>query len=930
MSRTHTLVAAAVVAGGLAVTSPLTPAAAVTETSNVLVTNQYGGSTCSGTNHQIQIANAFTGQMVQDLNSPNSSWQIPNDAKPFDLNRKIVALWGGFSTTAGTAGIGVYDRTSNAWTTTIPLTNVERGGNGPHSITVLPDGYFVVAQTGQYNGSGSGWLLVVSPSGTVTDSEQLASAHGVEWDGSRTALFAIGYSALRRYSYDPGAHTITQTNTWTLPGPTNPGGHDLRRRRTDNDYNLTVNGAGHVFDPETGTFSGLLKSNGSNVGSGVKSVDQRFDGITEYSYYQDNRFHFFHQGPVTASFCLSGYKQGRWIYAPGEQVFSEDAPGSTPPPAPSSGIGYGFPISGVTPVQSAGADLAYGSMWMGYWTNTYGWGDFESWLTTAVQQDVTPVIQWYYWGGAQDESCYQSSCGGRTKSNWDALATEMRNRIKAKLQGRKAIVVLETEFHMNGMSDESTFASWMRNQMDIFRADPEQDIDVALGWGHWFGEPELTTYATAATYADLNSTMILFSCVKETRAKYTGAVGEVITDATTLKNRFGKPVIVSDFGLSTYSGSSSGDPDYNVYPSPKECIDGDNYETLQETEHKEIFTRKSELASAGVTGLVFRAYNDDWDREAADDHHLIAERWFGIVRDTDSAPIRYKASYDDTIAGIKDESGEPTPTPPPPAPGESEWSQEAESFTTKPVGGQCSYTDASGGLCWNVWSNGTISTPLTVATAGVKRITVRAHGDPAGGVWPQMTVRVGGTQIMSLTVGTDQWADYGAAITLAAGTHTLEVEYTNDGSVNGNDRNLLVDVARLDPASRSWYTEAEDFATKTDGGRVTSSGASGDAYWNLWSNGYIETPMSVPYTSQHQIHVSARGDVAGGIWPQMKVYVDGTLVLTQTVNVTSWTTYAIRRTLTGGTHTIRIEFTNDGIVGTEDRNLKIDRSSLYT
>lgn len=928
MSRSTSLVAAALVAGGLTVTAPATPALAVTETSNILVTNQYGGSTCGGTNHQIQIANAFTGALVQDLNSPNSSWQIPNDAKPFDLNRKVVALWGGSSTTSGTAGIGVYDRTTNAWTTSIPLTNVERGANGPHSITVLPDGYFAVAQTGSYNSSGSGWVLVVSPTGTVTDSEQLSSAHGVEWDGSRNAVFAIGYNDLRKYTYNTTTHTLTQAASYDLPG-TDPGGHDLRRRRTDNDYLLTVNAQGHVFDPETGAFSSLNKSNGTNVGGGVKSVDTRFDGVTEYSYYQSNTFNFLDRGATTAQFCLSGYKQGRWIYAAGEQVYSEDTT-TAPPPAPSSGIGYGFPVDHVASVQSAGADLTYGSFWIGQWVNTYGWGGFRSALDKAIANNVTPVIQWYYWGDAISDSCYTTGCGSKNKTEWDSLAATLRNEIAAKMQGRKAIVVLETEWHKNGMDNESTFDGWLRNQMDILRADTTEDIDVALGWGHWASTTAYTTFSQAGSYADMNSTMILFSCVRETRAKYTGAVDEVTADANELKTRYGKPVIVSDFGLSTYSGSSSGDPAYSTASAPKDCIDSDNYETLQEAEFAEVFADKTAMAAAGITAFVFRAYNDDWDRDPNGDYHRIAERWFGIVRDTDSDPIRYKASYDDVINGIKDESGGSSPDPGTPPPSGSEWSQEAESFTTKPVGGSCTSTTASGGACWNIWANGTISTTLTAATAGVKRITVRALGDPAGGVWPTMKVRVGGTQIMSLAVGSDQWADYGAAITLAAGTHTLEVEYTNDGSVNGNDRNLLVDVARLDPATRSWYTEAEDFTTKTAGGEIASSGASGNAYWNIWSNGYIETSMTVPYTSQHQIHVSARGDVAGGVWPQMKVYVDGTLVLTQTVDVTTWTTYPIRRTLTGGTHTIRVEFTNDGTSGTEDRNLKVDRASLYT
>ena len=260
----------------------------------------------------------------------------------------------------------------------------------------------------------------------------------------------------------------------------------------------------------------------------------------------------------------------------------------------------------------------------------------------------------------------------------------------------------------------------------------------------------------------------------------------------------------------------------------------------------------------------------------------------------------------------------------------TEWRQEAEAFATRPVGGQCSNTSASGGLCWNIWSNGSISTTTTSLTSGTKRVSVTALGDPAAGVWPNMKVYVDGTQVMDVAVSQNVWSTYTAAITLPAGPHTVQVQFTNDANVNGDDRNLLVDYASLNDSPRTWMTEAESFTTKTAGGNTPSTGASGGAYWNLWSNGYLEHSMSVPYTSQHEIHVVARGDVAGGVWPEMRVYVDGTLVLTQTVATTSWTRYPIRRVLSGGAHTLRIQFTNDGMVGTEDRNLKLDYAALYS
>lgn len=930
MRLTTVLAAAALVASGLAATAPRA-AHALTETTDILVTNQYGGSTCGTTNQQIQIANATTGDLVRDLGTPSTAFQIPNDAKPFDLNRKVVALWGGDSTMTGSTGIGVYDRTTNTWGAPIPLTGFERGANGPHSIAALPDGYFAVALVGQLNGAGSGFVAVVSPTGTVTDTEALSSAHGVEYDGSRSAVFAIGMDDVRKYTYSTVTHTLLQVGTpYDLPG-TAPGGHDLRRRRTDNKYFVTTNSQVYVFDPEASTFT--VQTMPANEQSGVKSMDIRFDGLIEYSKYQTNNFRFTSAPSVTAKFCLSGYKHGRWIYAPGEKVYNEDTAAPAPTPT-ASGIGWGFPMDDVAEVEANGADLAYGSFWEGYWVNTSGWGGLDGWLDKAIANNVTPVIQWYYWGDDIDVSCYQTSCAGKTKSNWDTLAGQLRDHIWTKMRGREVIVVLESEWAKHGMDNQSTFDGWLRNQMTILRSNTSQPIKIALGWPFWVSSTALTTYAPSAAASDYSGTMILYSCLQDRGGytNYNNSVQQVIDNATNLHTRFGKPVLIDDFGLSSYSGASSNDSTYSQYSSyDRDCQVAGNYENYQRDRYTEVFTRKMELASAGVMGFVFRAYRDAANSDTSGQFHRIAERWWGIVRG--SNPTVYKAAFNPTMDGIRNDSGAapgPQPDPTPQPGGTDEWRQEAEAFTTKPVGGQCTDAAASGGLCWNVWSNGTISTSLTAATAGTKTLKVIARGDPAGGVWPQMKVRVDGVEVMNLAVSNDHWSPYAAALVLTAGSHNLEVELTNDAIVNGDDRNLLVDVATLDVASRSWFKEIDTFATKTQGAATPSTTASGGTYWNLWSNGYVEDTMTVPYTSQHDIQVSARGSSLAGVWPIMKVYVDGVVVLTQTVNTSTWVTYDVRRTISGGNHTLRIEFTNDAQSPTEDRNLHLDTAALYS
>lgn len=316
-------------AGSLAAVAPPAHAA---ESTTMIVTNQYGGSTCGAVNEQLLLIDPFSGVQQADLGTPNTSFGVFNEAKPFDLNRKIVALWGGSATYGQTAGIGVYDRTAGAWTMHKALpTSIERDAEAPHSITVLPGGYFALAHVGSISGApapNNGFVIVLDPSGNpvnLLQSPQISTAHGVEWDPARNALFAIGGMDVRKYSFSNG--TLTLQQTYAIPSS---GGHDLRRRRTDTDFNVTTNSSGYVFRPDAATkFTEIRRSDGATIGSWVKAIDERFDGVTEYAQ-GGKTFTFLDGRQATAGSCVNFYKGGRWLYAAGTPVLPED--GSTPPP----------------------------------------------------------------------------------------------------------------------------------------------------------------------------------------------------------------------------------------------------------------------------------------------------------------------------------------------------------------------------------------------------------------------------------------------------------------------------------------------------------------------------------------------------------------------------------------------------------------------
>lgn len=110
--------------------------------------------------------------------------------------------------------------------------------------------------------------------------------------------------------------------------------------------------------------------------------------------------------------------------------------------------------------------------------------------------------------------------------------------------------------------------------------------------------------------------------------------------------------------------------------------------------------------------------------------------------------------------------------------------------------------------------------------------------------------------------------------------------------------------------------EAESI-TKSTGG-ATSGG------WNIWSNGYVST--SATFTAgTTTITVHAAGQAAGGVWPRMVVSVGGVVIGTKTVASTTYAAYAFTFAATDGTKEIRVAFDNDAVIGTEDRNLLVDK-----
>lgn len=123
-------------------------------------------------------------------------------------------------------------------------------------------------------------------------------------------------------------------------------------------------------------------------------------------------------------------------------------------------------------------------------------------------------------------------------------------------------------------------------------------------------------------------------------------------------------------------------------------------------------------------------------------------------------------------------------------------------------------------------------------------------------------------------------------------------------------------------ASANFVIKAEKAAIRTEGGPNAGGG------WNLWSGGRVGQPMRFQYAGSYGVIVRAWGSVAGGVWPEMALLVDGKAVKIVTVDRREPEDYRFDVELAAGVHEIAAAFLNDALVGQEDRNLYLERFTI--
>ena len=448
------------------------------------------------------------------------------------------------------------------------------------------------------------------------------------------------------------------------------------------------------------------------------------------------------------------------------------------PPAQASdapGMRFGMGMGDVDALTALGAKPSFGMYWAGAWIQTHGWGGVDGALDKAYATGTTPVIQFWYWGDSISPTCVENGCYDAlhdehlSKASWYGMASTLASKIETRMKGREAIVIVESEFNKGGIDSSTyapTFDAYLEQQMATLKK--TSGVKVVIGFGNW-GQDRWDRFPKAIAASDLLGFQTMRGSTRDSLASYQGAIDAVKGASSHLHSKFGKPTLLHDLALSSYP-----EPDYLAH---------------QEAEVKELFARKAELAGVGLAGVVYRGLRDNPHMDLAN-YYGEAERHWGLRKADGTA----KPSLQHWIAGAA------PPKPPAPAIG-SGLTVEAESFETKTTGGASTSGSPSGGSAWNVWSNGEIRQTVNASAGGAYDVTIRARGELAGDQLPRMVLKVDGVAVAAFDVGSTSFADHRATVDLAAGDRLVAVAFTNDYYGTLGDRNLVVDLLRIEPAA---------------------------------------------------------------------------------------------------------------------------------
>ncbi|HWH31921.1 MAG TPA: PKD domain-containing protein, partial [Egibacteraceae bacterium] len=308
-------------------------------------------------------------------------------------------------------------------------------------------------------------------------------------------------------------------------------------------------------------------------------------------------------------------------------------------PAPAAAgvpMRFGMDANSVSAQAAAGVKPDYGTMWLGPWTLTSGWGGPNSQLTSMRNAGVTPAIHFYYWGDDISQSCLKNGCysslhsAQKDQAGWQLLAEQMVDNLNARMGGEPVVIFMETEFNKADVQTWEPLDAMLEEKARFIKQGyPNAQIVLAIG--NW-NSPAWKTWDRAAAASDYVGIQGMRGSTRDSLSHYLNLYEASLSGARTLQGLFGKPVFLTDIALSSY-------------PEPE-------YLGHQQSELKQFFDNLPALKDAGVEAMLYRGWRDNPTMNLAN-YYGQAERHWGLNYAYSTGAM--KPSGHVWVAGVKDE-----------------------------------------------------------------------------------------------------------------------------------------------------------------------------------------------------------------------------------------------------------------------------------
>ncbi|MHB8633282.1 MAG: hypothetical protein ACYDBQ_04840 [Thermoplasmatota archaeon] len=281
--------------------------------------------------------------------------------------------------------------------------------------------------------------------------------------------------------------------------------------------------------------------------------------------------------------------------------------------AASAPVRFGMDADSVAQQSAAGAAPDYGTLWIGPWTLSSGWGGPDAQLDTLRAQGVTPAIQFYYWGDDISQACITNGCWStltnswKDQAGWQSLAQGLVDNLNAHLGGKPALVLVETEFNKAGVATYAPLDGLLADKAAFLHANyPAAQVVMPLGnwdsadWGTW------SRFAAASDAIGLQG---LRGSTHDSVTDTVGLYDALLAGSQTLHTLYGKPLVLQDIAVSSY-------------PEPA-------WLATQASSLDRILSNLPTLKALGLTTILYRSWQDTPSMDTAN-YYGEAERHWGL------------------------------------------------------------------------------------------------------------------------------------------------------------------------------------------------------------------------------------------------------------------------------------------------------------